>query len=90
MFCPAKLAVARRSASASATSLYRLLRTIDDHQVEVLITLATVVGGYALAHALHVSGPLAMVAIGLIDRQRRPRAGDVGARPGITSTCSGR
>ena len=46
--------------------VYRLLRTIDDPQVEVLITLATVVGGYALAYALDVSGPLAMVAIGLL------------------------
>ena len=46
--------------------VYRVLRTIDAPQVEVLITLATVVGGYALAHALHVSGPLAMVAIGLL------------------------
>ena len=46
--------------------VYRLLRTIDDPHVEVLITLATVVGGYALAHAIHVSGPLAMVAIGLL------------------------
>jgi CPA1 family monovalent cation:H+ antiporter len=46
--------------------VYRLLKTIDDPQVEVLMTLATVVGGYALAHALHVSGPLAMVAIGLL------------------------
>ena len=35
----------------------RLLKTIDDPQVEVLITLATVVGGYALAHALHVRAP---------------------------------
>jgi len=46
--------------------VYRLLRTVDDAQVEIMITLATVVGGYALAHALHVSGPLAMVAIGLL------------------------
>lgn len=46
--------------------VFRVLRTIDNAQVEVLITLATVVGGYALAHALHVSGPLAMVAIGLL------------------------
>ena len=46
--------------------VYRLLRTIDDPQVEVLITLATVVGGYAFAYALDVSGPLAMVAIGLL------------------------
>jgi monovalent cation:H+ antiporter, CPA1 family len=46
--------------------VYRVLRTIDAPQVEILITIAAVVGGYALAHALHVSGPLAMVAIGLL------------------------
>lgn len=46
--------------------VYRVLHSIDDPEVEVLITLATVVGGYALSHALHVSGPLAMVAIGLL------------------------
>ncbi len=45
---------------------YQMLRSIDDYQVEVLITLATVMGGYALAHSLHVSGPLAMVVCGLI------------------------
>jgi monovalent cation:H+ antiporter, CPA1 family len=43
-----------------------LLRSIDNYQVEVLLTLATVVGGYALAAYLHVSGPLAMVVAGLI------------------------
>ena len=43
-----------------------ILGTIDDYRVEVLITLATVIGGYALADAIHVSGPLAMVAIGLL------------------------
>jgi CPA1 family monovalent cation:H+ antiporter len=46
--------------------VYRILRTIDAPQIEILITLATVVAGYALAHAVHVSGPLAMVAIGLL------------------------
>jgi CPA1 family monovalent cation:H+ antiporter len=46
--------------------VYRVLRTIDAPQIEILITIATVVGGYALARALHVSGPLAMVAIGLL------------------------
>jgi CPA1 family monovalent cation:H+ antiporter len=46
--------------------VYRILRSIDDPQVEILITLATVVGGSALSHAVHVSGPLAMVAIGLL------------------------
>jgi len=44
----------------------RVLRSIDDYRVEVLITLATVVGGYALARELHTSGPLAMVAVGLL------------------------
>lgn len=45
---------------------YRLLRTIDHYQVEVLLTLALVTGGYSLATALHTSGPLAMVVAGLI------------------------
>jgi len=45
---------------------FRLLRSIDQYQVEVLITLAAVMGGYALASHLHVSGPLAMVVAGLM------------------------
>jgi len=43
-----------------------LLRFIDDYKTEVLITLAGVSGGYALATALHFSGPLAMVIAGLM------------------------
>lgn len=43
-----------------------LLRSIDNYQVEVLITLAAVMGGYALASHLHMSGPLAMVVTGLV------------------------
>ena len=45
---------------------YHLLKTIDNYQVEVLLTLALVTGGYALASALHMSGPLAIVAAGLL------------------------
>lgn len=45
---------------------FKLIASIDNYQVEVLITLAIVMGGYTLAHYLHVSGPLAMVAAGLI------------------------
>ncbi|HZF14893.1 MAG TPA: sodium:proton antiporter [Steroidobacteraceae bacterium] len=45
---------------------YLLLRNIDSYQEEVLITLAAVTGGYALASRLHISGPLAMVVVGLI------------------------
>jgi CPA1 family monovalent cation:H+ antiporter len=44
---------------------YRMLKTIDNHAVEILITLALVAGGYALAAALHTSGPIAMVVAGL-------------------------
>ena len=45
---------------------FRLLKSIDNYQVEVLLTLAAVLGGYALASRIHVSGPLAMVVAGLI------------------------
>jgi len=46
--------------------LCRLLRSVDAHAVAVLLTLAGVVGGYTLANDLHVSGPLAMVVVGLM------------------------
>jgi CPA1 family monovalent cation:H+ antiporter len=45
---------------------FRLLKSVDNYQVEVLLTLAAVTGGYALASQLHVSGPLAMVVVGLM------------------------
>jgi CPA1 family monovalent cation:H+ antiporter len=43
-----------------------MLKNIDQYQVEILITLALVTGGYSLAHHLHTSGPLAMVVAGLM------------------------
>lgn len=46
--------------------VYRLLGSVDNYQVEVLLTLALVMGGYALATALHLSGPVAMVVAGLM------------------------
>jgi len=45
---------------------FRLLKSVNSYQVEVLLTLAAVTGGYALASRLHVSGPLAMVVAGLM------------------------
>jgi CPA1 family monovalent cation:H+ antiporter len=45
---------------------YQMLKRIDQPQVEVLITLAIVTGGYAVAQQLHLSGPLAMVVAGLL------------------------
>ena len=45
---------------------FQAMRTIDEHNLELLITLALVMGGYAAAHQLHVSGPLAMAVAGLL------------------------
>jgi CPA1 family monovalent cation:H+ antiporter len=43
-----------------------VLRTLDNYQVEILITIAIVMAGYSFADVLHVSGPLAMVVTGLV------------------------
>ncbi|NTY01376.1 sodium:proton antiporter [Deinococcus sp. JMULE3] len=45
---------------------YALLRGVKEHAVEILLTLALVVGGYVAAAALGISGPLAMVVAGLV------------------------
>ena len=45
---------------------YKLMSSIDDYDIEVIITLAAVMGGTVIAHKLHVSAPLAMVTAGLI------------------------
>lgn len=46
--------------------IYQMLKRVDDHLVEILLTLALVMGGYALASAIHVSGPIAVVVAGLL------------------------
>lgn len=45
---------------------YRLMKSINDYDIEVIITLAAVMGGTLIAHKLHLSAPLAMVTAGLI------------------------
>ena len=45
---------------------YKMMKAIDDYDTEVIITLATVMGGTLLAQKFHVSAPLAMVTAGLI------------------------
>ncbi|WP_353779733.1 cation:proton antiporter [Winogradskyella sp. 3972H.M.0a.05] len=45
---------------------YRMLKSIDDFDIEVIITLAMVMGGTILAQKLHISAPLAMVTAGLV------------------------
>jgi len=44
---------------------YWLMKPIDDHKVEILITLGVVTGGYSFAQWLGISGPLAMVVAGI-------------------------
>ncbi len=57
--------------------VFRVMRHIDDYPLEVLLTLGLAFGGYELALALHVSGPITAVCAGLL-------IGDVGARYGMS------
>ena len=45
---------------------YGMLKSVNNYQVEVLITLSLVAGGYAMADTLHLSGPIAIVVAGLL------------------------
>jgi len=45
---------------------YWMLKSVDNYQVEVLLTLALVTGGYALAEVLHLSAPVAIVCAGML------------------------
>ena len=45
---------------------YWAMRSIDEHNIEVMITLALVTGAYALALKFHLSGPIAVVVAGLL------------------------
>jgi CPA1 family monovalent cation:H+ antiporter len=51
---------------ACGYAVLRLLRTIDDYSVEVLLTLALVLGGYVAAEQLGVSAPIGAVVAGLV------------------------
>jgi CPA1 family monovalent cation:H+ antiporter len=46
--------------------VYVLLKSVDHYQVEILLSLALVAGGYAAADALRLSGPIAMVVAGML------------------------
>ncbi|MEO5866567.1 MAG: sodium:proton antiporter, partial [Sphingomonas sp.] len=58
---------------------YRAMRSIDDYKLEVLISLAMVMGGYTLASWIHVSGPVAMAVAGLL-------IGNEGVRTAMSET----
>ncbi len=44
---------------------FKLMKSIDNYEIEVIITIATVMGGTLVAHKFHLSAPLAMVTAGL-------------------------
>jgi CPA1 family monovalent cation:H+ antiporter len=46
--------------------VFAMLRSVDDYKVEILLSLALVAGGFALADAWHLSGPIAMVVAGVM------------------------
>ncbi len=50
---------------ATGYAAYRAMKAIDQHNLEVLITLSLVMVTYAVATELHLSGPLAVVVAGL-------------------------
>ncbi len=52
---------------------YRAMKSIDEHNLEVLITLALVMLTYGVAAALHLSGPIAVVIAGLLIGNRGTR-----------------
>lgn len=43
----------------------RMMKRANDYKISVLITLSIVMGGSMIAHMMHISGPLTMVAAGL-------------------------
>jgi len=53
-------------ALAAGAITYRMLKRVNNYQVEVLLTLALAMGLYALADALHLSAPIAVVIAGLL------------------------
>lgn len=46
--------------------VYRMIKSVDQYQITVMLTLALVIGGSAMSAELHVSAPIAMVTAGLI------------------------
>jgi CPA1 family monovalent cation:H+ antiporter len=61
------------------TLIIRAMRAIDDYAVEVALSLALATGAYTIAQQLHVSGPIAVVAAGLL-------VGDSGLQTAMSDT----
>ncbi len=54
---------------------YRIMATMDEYTLEILVSLGVVAGTYALAQRLHLSGPIAVVIVGLLVGNRGARIG---------------
>lgn len=52
--------------------LYKLLKSIDNYETEVLLTIAFVMAGYALSSYFQLSGALSMVIMGLFVGNYKP------------------
>lgn len=61
--------------AAAGYLTYLAIRAIDEHAITVLLTIALVSAAYALAHHIHVSGPIAMVVAGLLIGNRGANRG---------------
>ncbi len=46
--------------------VYRMMKSVDNYLVEIMLSLALVMGGYAFVSALGMSGPIAIVVAGLV------------------------
>ena len=57
--------------------VYRVMRRIDDYPLEILLSLGLALGGYQLAVALDISGPIMAVVAGLF-------IGDIGIKHGMS------
>lgn len=53
---------------------YQLMKSINDYNIEVILTLSAVMTGSVIASYLHISGPLAMVVAGLMIGGHKVRA----------------
>ena len=54
---------------------YRAMAMMDEHMIEILISLGVVAGTYALALRFHLSGPIAVVVTGLLIGNRGAEVG---------------
>src|SRR5262249_45284628 len=52
--------------SVIVTAAFVLIKSVNDYRIEILLSLALVVGGYASAERLHISAPMTSVVAGLL------------------------